>query len=304
MNQENLINKLVLGTAQFGLKYGINNSGGQPLRDKSLTMLNLAYDKGIIFFDTARAYGDAEEIIGEFSASRDLSGQIKIITKLAPNAASGVKDKISDIIEANLAESLKRLKRNFVDGYLLHTPEDVRRDRVVSALVNLKKQGLVKNIGVSVYEEPDAIYAAKLKEIDYIQVPYNIFDQRLDRSDFFRLAKENGKTVFARSVFLQGLLLMPEKKIPPHLKNAKAYLKKLDEIIKDCALTRIQAALSFVLSHDKINYVVFGVDDINQLTEIIALVARPLKHQDCFKRLVKEFFAVEKNIISPNLWKS
>jgi len=301
---KNLVNKLALGTVQFGLDYGINNLGGRPSREKSLAMLDFAHEKGVRIFDTAYAYGDAEEILGEFSASRNLGGDIKIVTKLKPNIISEAKGKISDIIAVNLEESLKRLKRNYVDGYLLHTPEYIREDKVVSALAGLKKQGLVKNIGVSIYEEADAIYAAKLEEVDYIQVPYNIFDQRMDKSGFFQLAKKNGKMVFARSAFLQGLFLMPEEKIPPHLENAKAHLRNLDKIIKKHGLTRAQAALLFSLGNNDINYVVFGVDNINQLAEIIALAECPPDYQNCINELKNKFIEIEKNIISPNLWKS
>lgn len=293
---ESLIHKLTLGTAQFGLDYGINNFGGQPLRKKSLEMLNFAYEKGIRIFDTAYAYGEAEEILGEFSQGRNLDGKIRVITK--------TKGEAGDIIAANLKESLSRLKSNYVDGCLLHAPELIRDDKIVGALVGLKEQGLVKNIGVSVYEKAEAIYAAKLKEVDYIQVPYNIFNQRLDGVDFFQIAKKNGKTVFARSVFLQGLFLMPEEKIPPSLTSAKAHLKSLDKIINRYDLTRLQAALFFALSNNHINYVVFGVDNINQLAEIIDLAECPPDYQDCVDELKNKFIEIEKNIIFPNLWKN
>ncbi|MDO8667833.1 MAG: aldo/keto reductase [bacterium] len=300
---KNLLNKLALGTAQFGLAYGINNQTGKPSREKSLAMLDFAYKKDLRVFDTARAYGDAEEILGEFSESRGLGGAIKIITKLKSNIISEIKGKISDIIFGNLEESLSRLKRDYVDGYLLHTPEYIREDKIVSALVDLKRQGLIKNLGVSIYEEADAIYAAKLKEVDYIQVPYNIFDQRMDKSGFFQLAKKKGKTVFVRSVFLQGLFLMSEDKIPASLEKVKEYLKSLDEIIGRYGLTRAQTALLFSLENKDIDYVVFGVDNLEQLKEIINLAERPIDGEKCFEELKNKFINIEKDIIFPSLWK-
>src|SRR5579863_5004653 len=248
---ESLLNKLVLGTVQFGLEYGVNNSGGKPSYQDSINMLSFAYENGISVFDTANAYGNAEEILGEFSETRNLGGKIKVITKLKPGTVTELKSKeeIYDVIADNLKDSLKKLRRSYVDGYLLHTPEYIRDEKIVQALCELKEQGLVKNIGVSVYEEEDALYAAKLSEVDYIQIPYSIFDQRLDKTDFFKLAKKNGITVFARSAFLQGLFFMPEEKIPPHLENAKPYLKKLDAIIAKYHLSRQQAALLFSLKN-------------------------------------------------------
>ncbi len=298
----NLLNKLALGTVQFGLDYGINNPVGKPSREKSLAMIDFAYEKGVRIFDTANAYGEAEEILGEFTKSRGLAGKIKIITKLNADITGEPPDKIEKIITKNLAESLKRLGSEYVDGYLLHNPEHVREDKIVNILHGFKKQGLVRNIGVSIYEEADAIHAAKIKEIDYIQVPYNIFDQRLDKTDFFKLAKRNGKTVFARSTYLQGLFFMPEEKIPQALAAAKIYLSKLDKIIGKYDLTRQQAALRFSLSNESIDYVVLGVDDMNQLAECIDIAKQDIYYGKCADELRIEFADTDKKIISPNLW--
>jgi len=300
---KNLFNKLVLGTVQFGLNYGINNQQGQPPLKKSLEVLDLAFKKGIEIFDTAYAYGDAEEILGEFSQSRSLGGKLKIITKLKPNIISETEGTAYDIIVANLEESLKRLKRDYVDGYLFHTHAYIKDDKLVDALCRLKKQGLIKNIGVSIYEEADAIYAANLKEVDYIQVPYSIFDQRMDKSGFFQLAKKNGKTVFARSAFLQGLFFMDEDKIPPFLNEVKKYFKDLDEIINRYGLTRAQAALLFSLNNKNIDYIVFGVDNIDQLKDDINITEKNIDCEQCIKELKNKFVAIEKNIIFPSLWK-
>jgi aryl-alcohol dehydrogenase-like predicted oxidoreductase len=300
---QELLNKLVLGTVQFGLDYGINNFNGKPTKEKSLGMLKFAHEKGITTFDTAYAYGNAEEILGEFSHGQNLGKDIKIITKLKPNIILESQGKISDIIAGNLKESLKRLQRDYVDGYLLHTPEYIREEEIIRALDNLKKQGLVKNIGVSIYEEEDAIYAANLKEVDYIQIPYSIFDQRLDKTDFFKLAKKNDKKIFSRSAFLQGLFFMPEDKIPQHLENAKAYLRELDKIINKYNLSRQQAALLFSLNNENIDHIVFGVDNMEQLLEDIDITKQNIDCKQCISELKGKFANIEKNIIFPSLWK-
>lgn len=300
---KSLLNKLVLGTVQFGLNYGINNQNGKPTREKSFEMLDFAYRKGIRIFDTAHAYGNAEEILGEFLRSRNLSEEIEIVTKLKPNVVVESGGEINDIIAINLRESLERLQINHVNGYLLHTPGYIREEKIVSTLNDFKRQGLVKNIGVSIYEEADAIYAAKLDEIDYIQVPYSIFDQRLAKTDFFRLARKNGKTVFGRSAFLQGLFFMPEEKIPPHLKKVKIYFRELDKVIAKYSLSRQQAALLFSLKNDNIDYVVFGVDNIEQLKEDIDIAERNIGCERCIGELKDKFVNIEKNIIFPSLWK-
>ncbi|MGA2418074.1 MAG: aldo/keto reductase [Candidatus Staskawiczbacteria bacterium] len=301
---ENVLEKLVLGTVQFGLDYGINNLNGKPVKEKSLEMLDFAYRNGIKIFDTAFNYGDAEEILGEFLQNHNFDKEIKIITKLKANIISELSGGVAyDIVFANLKESLKRLKRDYVEGYLFHTPAYIKDNTLVNSLRKLKGLGLVKNIGVSVYEEEDATYAAKLNEVDYIQVPYSIFDQRLDKTDFFQIAKKNGKTVFARSTFLQGLFFMPEEKIPLHLENAKGYLRDLDKIINKYNLSRQQTALLFSLKNKNIDYVVFGVDNIEQLKEDIDIAQQNIDCEECIEELKNKFINIEKNIIFPSLWK-
>jgi aryl-alcohol dehydrogenase-like predicted oxidoreductase len=298
-----LLNKLALGTVQFGLDYGINNQLGKPSRKKSLAMLDFAWKRGIKTFDTAYAYGDAEDILGEFIKTRNLAAEIKIITKLKPNILTEKSGKVAKIIGENLFESLGRLQRDYVDGYLLHTPSYIYNNKVIKALVDLKKHGQVKNIGVSIYEEGDALYAAGLKEFDYIQVPYSIFDQRLDKTPFFEIAKKNNKTIFARSAFLQGLFFMPDKKIPPHLNISRPYFKKLDKIISKYNLSRQQAALFFSYKNTKIDYVVFGVDKLTQLKENLEIVEKNVDCESCIRELKRNFINVEKYIVFPSLWK-
>jgi len=298
------LNKLTLGTVQFGLDYGINNTAGKPSRKKSLDMLKYAYDNGIRIFDTASAYGDAEEILGEFSKKWGLAKKMGVITKLRPNILDEFPGmKVEDVVRGNLKESLKRLKRDYVDGYLLHTPGYIRNKDVVKALVSVKKSGMAKNIGVSIYETNDAIYAAKLKEVDFIQVPYSIFDQRLDNTNFFQLAKKNKVTVFARSAFLQGLFFVPDKRIPVNLAKVKVYFKKLDKIIGRYGLSRKQAAFMFSYLNKNIDRVVFGVDNIKQLAEDINMAKERIDCKKCIEELRNNFRKIEKNIIFPSLWK-
>lgn len=300
---ENVLAKLVLGTVQFGLDYGINNLNGKPDRKKSLQILDVAYKNGIRIFDTAYAYGDAEEILGEFMQNHNFDKEIKIITKLKPNIISKNKGDVYDIIVENLKESFKKLKISFVDGYLFHTPDYIKDSALVDSLRKLKKQGFVKHIGVSIYEEEDAMYAAKTDGVDYIQVPYSIFDQRLEKTDFFKLAKKNGKKIFARSAFLQGLFFMPEEKIPSYLQNVKSYLRDLDKIISKYNLSRQQATLLFSLKNKNIDYVVFGVDNIKQLKDDIDVAKQNIDCEKCIKELKDKFINIEKNIIFPSLWK-
>ncbi len=297
------MNRLVLGTVQFGLKYGINNQLGKPSIKKSLEMLDFAFENGIDTFDTAHSYGDAEEILGLFISKNRLKNKAKIISKLRPNILDDkIHDSLHNVIKWEIEKSLKKLNIDFLDGFLLHTSAYIYNEEIVSAFKKCKKEGLMKNFGVSIYEEKEAIYAIEKAGVDYIQVPYSIFDQRLDKTNFFEAAKKNKTKVFGRSAFLQGLILMDDN-VPKGLSEAKKYLKVFDSIIKKYGYSRQEAALLFSLSHEGIDGVVFGVDSKEQLKEDIEIAQRGINEfLPCHEELKHNFKNLKHNIIFPSLW--
>lgn len=291
--------RLCLGTVQFGLNYGINNRRGKPSKDEVFAMLDKAVDSGISCIDTAAAYGNAEELLGEYGMARK---DVKVVSKLKPNL---IDEKCLDpekLIEDQIKGSLKRLKMDVLDGYLLHTPENFYDERVVQGLMKCREKGLIRHLGVSVYETQQALDVVKSGLVDYIQIPFNVFDQRLNKTDFFKIARENNVTVFARSAFLQGLILMEEERIPEYLAIAKQYLRDFDQVIEKYGFSRTQAALLFSYTNPDIDYVVFGVDDIKQLTENIDISRSNVDFQECRGELVCYFENVSKKIIFPSLW--
>lgn len=295
--------KLCLGTVQFGLEYGINNKTGKPAEEQVFSMLDLAVAKGIEYFDTAAAYGNAEEILGRYFESRNLQKQVKVISKLRPNLIADDNYKAEAIVENEIRKSLERLKLECLEGYLLHTPTDFYNQSIMNGLFLAKEKGLIGNLGVSIYETKHALDVAKSGIVDYIQIPYNVFDQRMERTDFFSITKANGITVFARSPFLQGLLFMAGDDIPVHLEIARVYLHDFDEIIAKYSLKRVEAALFLSCLNPGIDYVVFGVDNMGQLTEDIEVFNR---YSDidfsCIGELKEHFINIEKEIIFPSLW--
>lgn len=298
--------KLALGTVQLGLDYGINNKSGKPSRDVAFAILDTAIKNGITMFDTASLYGDAEEVLGEFISSRNLKNSVSVVSKMRPFVLDDFSRGITLVMQEEVEKSIKRLQILFLDGYLLHDVSGIYNPEILSGLKALKERGKVKNIGVSIYEEKDALYVASLGFIDYIQIPYNIFDQRLTKTDFFTITKKNNIKVFARSAFLQGLLLMDVDAIPKHLAEAKGYIQKLDSVVKEYGLTRQQATLLFSYFSGNIDYVVIGVDTTKQLEEHIHTVTKLKNYEECLKKIKDIFFAMDisKNIISPNIWQN
>jgi len=288
-----------LGTAQLGLKYGINNKFGKPSKKYSQQLLDKAYEMGIRNFDTAFAYGNAEEILGEWILKNGIKNSVKIISKIKLDALE-TEYNINRVIRNHVNVSIERLKIDSLNGYLLHNPEHVYRNDVLEKLYECKISGLILHLGVSIYEEDDAIYAANNKYIDYIQIPYSFLDQRMDKSGFLNTAKANKKTVFARSPFIQGLIFMDS--IPENLIKVKEYLKHFDEIISKYNLTRQEASLLFSLQQLKIDFTVFSVDTIEQLVENCKIAASNRKIDNCIAELKKEFRVTDRSTVIPSLW--
>ncbi|MBI2045820.1 MAG: aldo/keto reductase [Parcubacteria group bacterium] len=298
--------KLALGTVQLGLPYGINNKTGKPSRDSAFAILDKAIESGITVFDTASLYGDAEEVLGEFIASRQMEKRVSVVSKMRPLTAEDFVQGVASVMQEEAEKSARRLHVPILDGYLLHDASGMYNPEIIMGLKILKDTGIVKHIGVSIYEEKDALYAASLGSIDYIQIPYNIFDQRLDKTDFFTLTKKNHIKVFARSAFLQGLLLMDIDAIPKHLAGAASYIQKLDVILKEYGFMRQQAALLFSYFNGNIDYVVIGVDTVKQLEEHIHTVTKLKDYEECLRKIKDVFLAMDinKNIISPHVWQN
>ncbi len=295
------MDRVVLGTVQFGLDYGINNKQGKPEHRASLEMLETAWEKGVRIYDTARAYGNAEEILGDFIRTHGLTGEIKVTSKLEPNILERKEPTVA-MAEEEIYETLERLGIDSLHGYLYHTPHYVRIREMVDAFRGVRELGLTQKIGVSIYEENDALFAAKLDEIDHIQVPYGIFDQRMDRCGFFDLAKKNGKEVFARSAFLQGLVFMNGREIPENISEARNYVADFDRLIQPYGINRAEASLLFSFSNPAIDGVVFGVDNRSQLLEDLEIAERVMD-SELLGKLRESFLDIEKSIIFPSLWK-
>ncbi len=297
-----MLNKLCLGTVQLGLPYGVNNKVGKPTKEESEAILDTAYRAGIRIFDTAAAYGNAEEIIGDWIRTRNLQKQVKIISKLRPNILEDDHFPIPEVIRREVEKSLEQLNIGKLEGYLLHTPSYFYNKAVIEGLEQVKAIGLVENIGVSIYETQEALDVAASERIDYIQIPYNILDQRLDRTEFFSLTKKNRIKVFARSPFLQGLLFMEPEEARLKNERSEKYLTQMRKIIIDHNEKIANIALKFSHQHAGIDYIVFGVDNSVQLEENVLISKKVEVNAKCLEELKERFAYIEKEVIFPSLW--
>lgn len=259
------MNRLALGTVQFGLPYGVANQQGQVGLEEARAILEYAQAAGLGTLDTAIAYGDGEERLGEIGIS-----QWHVISKL-PAIPEGCLDVTAWTREC-VAASLQRLGINQLRGLLLHRPEQLHApqgDALYSALTHLKNDGLVQKIGVSIYgpEELDALNA-KFR-FDVVQAPLNLFDRRLIDSGWLARLSQQGTEVHVRSVFLQGLLLIQPAARPAKFNRWQPLWNRWQQWLADTKLTPLQACLRHVLAQSEIDRVIVGVDSLSQLQEVL-----------------------------------
>lgn len=296
--------ELCLGTVQFGMDYGICGKRKPPLSN-SLEMLDYAVHNGINMIDTASAYGEAEDVVGAyFQKNPSAHRQVHLISKFQPNLLDDVsEERYYPIMKSNLENSLRRLHADYLDGYLLHSARYVYDNAIIETLVRLKAEGYVKAVGVSVYEVDEAKVGILRGNLDFLQLPYSVLDQRMLHGGIFALAEEQGFPLHSRSAFIQGLVLMAPDKVPPFLRSRAApILKKVDSICKETGLTRVQMAMGFVKQQKAISHLVFGVRNLTQLKEDIAVFQQDLPH-DVAAELERQFCNISADIVMPSLWK-
>jgi len=300
------ISRLILGTAQFGMNYGIANKTGQPSKAEVRKILSTAFHGGINALDTAYAYGKSEEILGEMLWNYPKRNEIIIATKLAPIESSLEREEsaIRQKVTESLFTSLRRLRLDSIPIYMLHRADHITfcKGAIMDTLIRLRKRGLIEHIGVSIYTPEEANLALSTEGIDVIQVPFNVFDQRLKRNGFLSLAKSKRVAVFARSVFLQGLILMDIVDVPKHLQEIIPLKKELSRICDKAGRTIKEVALKFPLVQEGITSILVGVDNVTQMEEDLVIFDRPPLNNATINQIQECFQDVPEYLVNPALW--
>jgi aryl-alcohol dehydrogenase-like predicted oxidoreductase len=284
--------KLVLGSANFGLDYGLANNSGK-LSDQDLNqIINTAKLSGINTIDTAQTYGDCEMRLG---ALKKLN--FEIITKIGVGLEKSYhQDKVCKLVN----ESLDRLNLKSVFSVMLHRPEillGLNGSKVISELISLKEKGVIKKIGVSIYSPEILGQILKLIDIDIVQAPFNIFDQRILSSDWAFRLKENDIEIHTRSVFLQGLLLMKRENLHQWFEmNFHKLFDNWYEYQERVGVSADEITLGFALHQPWVDKVVVGVDNAHQLDRLL--------HIERNKRYTSDPYLVSNNLdlIDPSRW--
>ncbi len=281
---------LILGTAQFGLNYGINNSSGKVNLNEVYDIFEYAFENGIQTLDTASVYGNAHEIIGGYHSKSKI--KFNVITKLADG---------SDLTNLNIyvSEFLHVLNINSIKTLMFHNFQDYERN--LDIIKDLKKYNTnIEKLGVSVYTNEEAKIAAMDNSIDLIQMPYNLLDNFSIRGDVLKLAKSNGKTVHTRSAFLQGLFCMDQDTNNINYLNVKAEIQKLKIIASDLCYTIEELALIYCLNNSYSDGVIIGVDTKEQLKKNVKCLN--IKLSESVIETIENIVVNNVNIINPKLW--
>ncbi len=278
--------KLTIGTAQFGLDYGISNTNGEVSLSEIEKLLWYANENDIKLIDTAKGYGRSESKLGEANVSN-----FNIITKL------------SDIsnIENDINDSLEKLKISTLYAVLVHDFKNFLANK--NTYIDFKDSELskkVNKIGFSLNKisELEYLLANKIK-FDIVQVPYNLLDQRF--ANYFLELKNKNIEIHTRSVFLQGLFFMDINKVSSNLEKLKPQLNKIKQIATQRNISIEQLALNFVALNNYVDSIVVGVSSLKELKLNINALNDSSIIEDAHKQLL-ELKINDENLILPMNW--
>ena len=286
--------KIIIGTAQFGLNYGVSNISGKTDEHEVKKILHYGKKNNLNYLDTSSHYGGAETLLGKLNIVN-----WKVTTKYKTEEILVEKEKILKNLIKLIEKSKKKLGVNKIYCILLHNPELILNrygNELYGSLQKAKSLGLIANFGYSIYNFSNLKKMCKKFKPDIIQCPYNIFDRRLVIKDYLNFLKREGIEIHARSVFLQGLLLMPLKKLPKFHRKWKNLFNKWENWLSKNKLDPVEACLNFALQTEEIDKFVLGFNSLIHLKQILRTKVE--------KKIIfpKYIMSNDKKLINPNLW--
>lgn len=284
--------RLALGTVQFGLDYGVANSGGRVTFEDAREVIRQADLNGIDTLDTAIAYGASEATLGQVGVEN-----WRVITKL-PSLPADCRE-IEAWVTNQIEQSIRRLGVRQLQGVLLHRPEDLLGQNgsiLIKALEGLRADELTRQIGVSIYAPEQLEQLTAMMALDLVQAPLNILDRRLVDSGWASRLKDSGTEVHVRSAFLQGLLLMTSDRRPAKFAFWSKIWTEWSSWQERTGLTPLQACLAYVLNVADVDKVVVGVDSLVHLNEILVASKAVLPSLPNWPQ------PIDVKLINPGLW--
>ena len=288
------MSKIALGTVQFGIDYGINSTEGQVQPNQVERILRYARSKGINLLDTAPAYGSSEKVLGQIGTEN-----FKVVTKTRHFDSLEINDSDVNLLNNDFYNSLKNLRQDSVYGVLIHNADDLLKsgsEKIFKQLQKLKHAKKIVKIGVSVYDHSQLQTILDNFDVDLVQLPFNILDRRMVDSGMLAKLQEKDIEVHARSIFLQGLLLMSEQNRPEKFNRWSGLWRIWHEWLNDNQLTALEATTRYAVSMPETSKVLVGVDNVDQLKEIVASSTRVLP------KVPNELFTNDTDLLNPSNW--
>jgi aryl-alcohol dehydrogenase-like predicted oxidoreductase len=270
------VSEIAFGCVEIGMPYGIGVEGPKDMlsEKEAVELLNLAVDSGINFFDTARMYGNSEDIIGKAFKSRrhEVVLATKCVHLLDAQGKLPSKGKIKEIIEQSLLESLRNLQTDYVDLFMLHqaTPEILDNEEILTTFAKLIKKGLFRATGVSTYTTEVSKKTIDSGLWNMIQLPFNLMDQR--QGVLFKEAEEKGVGIVVRSVLLKGLLSDRGVNLHPALSKVEKHIANYKRLLEGCNYDLSSLATKFALSFPEVSAVLIGIDKKEYLEQALKTV--------------------------------
>jgi aryl-alcohol dehydrogenase-like predicted oxidoreductase len=301
------LSRVGLGTAQFGLNYGLNNHSGQVQMRDIIKILEQAREDGVNFLDTARVYGSSEENLGKALHEIGAKDHFIICTKLGlpGNYRSLTETELLKATADSLETSINTLGLEQIPFYLVHDPGylEVQSGLVWSYLIDKKHSGKIGHLGVSVVKGPqEALACLENIEVEMIQIPYNVLDDRWRRAEVFEKAMEQGVAIVTRSAYLQGLLSMECAEVASKLPFALPWSEQFDQLVRQIESTKVEVALRYVLSNPAIAVTLTGIDSLDQLQENMRIYGLGAYNDATLDRLCSGFPDVPEHVVNPALW--
>ncbi len=294
--------RLMLGTVQFGMPYGVANRTGQPEYAEVVRIVATAVEGGVRWFDTAAAYGSSEEVLGRALSELKLRDVVTVVTKIAPMSAEDVADSVlaRAVIERSVEQSRQRLGLERLPVVLFHREADAAH---LEVLDELRGRGVVERVGVSCDNPPvGALGLVEDWRVAALQIPANLLDRRHLVSGLLPRAASRSVLVFVRSAFLQGLLVMPEEQVPGHLRGVLPARKCLESVAREAGMTVAELALRFLQSQPGVTSVLCGVETASQMRENLRIADQGPLPEDLLARLMSWSPELPEALVTPSAW--
>jgi aryl-alcohol dehydrogenase-like predicted oxidoreductase len=258
---------------QLGLPYGIANRYGQPNDEETRAILDLAWQNNVRVFDTAHAYGDSETRIGRWRSERGAAG-LRIVSKVPPVPA-GASSERRAFVREQIAASRAALQSAQIDVMMTHKGEDLLDEAIVAELQDATARGVIGAFGASIYNPDTGLRLLEDVPLAAMQVPASLVDKRFERAGVLKQANAAGVTVFVRSAFLQGALLLEPKQLPPYLTALKKPIAAIRQLAAETGRPIAEILLVAARDIPGADSVVVGVERAAQLQPHLMAIASP-----------------------------